>query len=420
MAERATLGVPSYAARVDGFPARRVTLVLCTAAGNVLGVLPPFTVSSPWWRDARGVVAAARALYDIDVTVLRLLSAVPAGPPAGGPVSYLAEVDATPDLPLAPGAGDPVTEDSRRLSWARPGGPAEDLAWADRALAAHGVPRTEPAEQVRTWNLSSIWRLPTPAGPAWLKVVPPFLTPESSILPALDPALVAPVIAAEGPRVLLGDVAGEDQYDAPASLLLRMVGLLVALQTSWAPRVDMLLGLGLPDWRGPQLSAPAEDLLVRSARSLDRDIVATLEQLIGGLERRVAEIEACGVPDSLVHGDFHPGNFRGAGEQLRLLDWGDCGVGHPLLDHAAFVERMDAQGRQVVQAAWMRSWQDAVPGSDPERAARLLEPVSALRAASVYRRFLDHIEPAERVYHAEDPALWLRRAAELSDRGGSA
>ncbi|MEO1248940.1 MAG: phosphotransferase, partial [Pseudomonadota bacterium] len=29
----------------------------------------------------------------------------------------------------------------------------------------------------------------------------------------------------------------------------------------------------------------------------------------------------------MVHGDFHPGNVRGDGNRLTLIDWGDCGIG---------------------------------------------------------------------------------------------
>ena len=47
-----------------------------------------------------------------------------------------------------------------RAPWARPGGPAADLTWADAALAALDRPRSGPAQQVRTWNLSSLWRRP--------------------------------------------------------------------------------------------------------------------------------------------------------------------------------------------------------------------------------------------------------------------
>jgi hypothetical protein len=67
-----------------------------------------------------------------------------------------------------------------------------------------------------------------------------------------------------------------------------------------------------------------------------------------------------------------------------------------------------------VTQEWTRLWRDAVPDSDPDRAALLLRPIAALRQAVIYRGFLDAIEPDERIYHALDPADWLTRAAELA------
>ena len=132
-----------------------------------------------------------------------------------------------------------------------------------------------------------------------------------------------------------------------------------------------------------------------------------------GLDRRNAEIAACGIPTTLVHGDFHRGNVRGDADRLVLLDWGDCGVGHPLLDQAAFLDRMPAGETRGVRAEWSRLWRETIPGCDPDRAATLLAPVAALRQAVIYRSFLDGIEPSERIYHASDPADWLTRAARL-------
>jgi hypothetical protein len=93
-----------------------------------------------------------------------------------------------------------------------------------------------------------------------------------------------------------------------------------------------------------------------------------------------------------------------------LLDWGDCGVGNPLLDEAALLERAAPEDVPRVRAHWARLWRAVAPGSDPDRAAELLAPVAALRQAVIYRVFLDGIEPSERVFHAGDPLLWLRRA----------
>ena len=92
----------------------------------------------------------------------------------------------------------------------------------------------------------------------------------------------------------------------------------------------------------------------------------------------------------------------------------DCGLGHPLLDQAAFLSSIAEQKREPVRAAWAALWRDALPGCEPDRAAELLAPVAALRQALIYRTFLDGIEPDERVYHASDPGTWLRRAAELA------
>lgn len=128
-------------------------------------------------------------------------------------------------------------------------------------------------------------------------------------------------------------------------------------------------------------------------------------------------MESCGIPASLVHGDFHRGNVRGTEERLAVLDWGDCGVGHPLLDQTAFLEWVPEGERAAVSREWSRLWRAAVPGSDPDRAAHLLEPVAALGAAVIYQGFLDAIEPDERIYHASDPADWPTRAAELAARG---
>jgi len=52
-----------------------------------------------------------------------------------------------------------------------------------------------------------------------------------------------------------------------------------------------------------------------------------------------------------------------------------------------------------------------VPGADPARAARLLEPMVALLAAVMYANFCRDIEPDERIYHASDALRMLRQAA---------
>jgi hypothetical protein len=397
-------------------PHRTVTLVLCLPDGEVLGVLPSFEVEVPWWQEVGPVVDTARRIHDVDVTVLRLLHGL-ADDACGGPVTYLAQV-ATPPVGELARWHEPCTADPQRLPYARPGGPAADLAWADEALSALGMPRTSDARQVRTWNLSSLWRLPTAGGAAWLKVVPPFFAHEGNVIARLDPEVVPPLLATEGPRVLLKEVPGVDLYDAAGPMLARMVSLLVGLQAQWLGRGPELLQLGLPDWRAEPFAALASAMLARTADQLDADTLQTCERVVGGLASRFTAIEACGVPDTLVHGDFHPGNLIGDDTHLVLLDWGDCGLGNPLFDRAAFIPRVPTNQRADLLAKWDGLWRAAVPGCDPARAGELMEPVSALRQAVIYDAFVAAIEPSERVYHATDSARWLRTLAGLHETSG--
>ena len=153
---------------------RVVTLVACDEKATVLGQLEPFTVGTPWWQDM-GPVHHCHP----ELTVLRLLDGVPArGAIVGGHVRYLAEAGAgTPAFAPVSDCDVVVADHPLRMPWARPGGPAADVAWASGL-----VERTGRAVQHRTWNLSAIWSVPTARGRAWLKCVPGFFGHEGALL----------------------------------------------------------------------------------------------------------------------------------------------------------------------------------------------------------------------------------------------
>jgi aminoglycoside phosphotransferase (APT) family kinase protein len=200
-----------------------------------------------------------------------------------------------------------------------------------------------------------------------------------------------------------------------------MVRLLVDLQISSVPDVPALFDIGLPDLRGPALIGPIRDVLGRRAGELTGSERRILDDLIADLPTRFAALAECGLPDTLVHGDFHLGNIKGnrdgRADGFTILDWGDSGVGNPMLDQLAFARFLPADLRPAVDAEWSQLWRAAVPRSDPEGAVRLLRPVTALREAAVYQRFLDNIEPDEHRYHDGDPAQQLRHAAIIATGG---
>ena len=136
-------------------PGRTVSLVLTAPNGAVLGRLPPVAVATPWWQDVAPINWAIRARDGLDVVILRLLHADRPHPP-GGSLTYLAEVS---ELCAAEPWSGAIDDDPRRMSYARPGGPAADLAWAQSVMVENGIELAGKPEQVRSWNLSSLWRL---------------------------------------------------------------------------------------------------------------------------------------------------------------------------------------------------------------------------------------------------------------------
>jgi Ser/Thr protein kinase RdoA (MazF antagonist) len=213
--------------------------------------------------------------------------------------------------------------------------------------------------------------------------------------------------------MLLREAPGEDLHEATLSQLEDMVDLQVGIQAKWRDRRDLLLSLGLPDWRGPALASAIADVVTRTGGQLSRDERSALADFVEGLPLRFDQVASCGLPDTLVHGDFHSGNFRGDKCGLTLLDWGDSGVGHPLLDQAAFFERLPTGVVPVMKEFWNSRLLEQFPESDPAKAALLLAPIAAARQAVTYRRFLDNIEESEHPYHQADPAKWLRRTVAL-------
>jgi hypothetical protein len=403
---------------------RRVRLVLCSRDGEPLGTLPEFEVETPWWPDVEPIVEIARRRFSSDIVVLRLLSADSSPPGMGGAVTYLAQLVGEPPRDGVLGgvsAGAAGEDHALRADWARPGGVAATVAWADEALASIGRPRTERFVQVRSWNLSSILRLPTSSGDVWCKSVPPFFAHEGAILALVgadDPSLVPTLLAADAKSrtVLLDDVPGEDQYDTSEPWLIEMVQRLVRLQARWSGRVGDLRAAGLPDWRAGSLPDVIGTVAGRSdvRVQLTAEERVALDALVADLPRRLALLSECGMPETLVHGDFHPGNWRLGDDAFVLLDWGDSGIGHPMLDLAAFLPRVPDEVRERILATWLDAWNTELPSADPLRASELVAPIAALRQALIYQGFLDGIEPDERRYHDADVADWLRRAIEGS------
>jgi tRNA A-37 threonylcarbamoyl transferase component Bud32 len=403
---------------------RRARALVLRSDGSVLGCLPAIALAQPWWQETDDLLSVLRQQFSLDAVVLRLLSASSSQFEPGAEVTYAVEGlgELPPELPLEPCTEVPLGDDMDplRMPWARPGGVTADIEWADRELATIGRRRISPAVQVRTWNLSLLMRLTTDQGIVWLKHVPRFMRHEGAILELVrEEGGDVPAILAAAPLqglVLLDNVAGKDMYSADEDQAIRMVESLVTLQLRMIKRRGAITAAGGPDWGASALLQRVSRLAAREDVRADLDPTdrRALDELVSNLPAMLAALYACGLEDTLVHGDFFPGNHRFDGHRLVLLDWGDSGIGHPLLDMAAFLDRTPIEQVDGVREAWKKAWKDAHPNANVSLAADLIRPVGALRQAVIYRQFLDGIEASERVYHRTDVPKWLKRAIALT------
>ena len=341
----------------------REIVALVSAPGGFAGRTDVLPIPTADWYHAEPVNEALEALLGVRTTVLRLVSADGPKQDMGGRVTYHVEALGEPDRTRLHPADEPEADAPHRMPFARMGGPGELVAWAD----TH-VERTGPAVQVRTWNISTVHRLPTAGGPVWLKESAPFFADEAEVIrmiAAHDPTLVPEVIASAPHRVLLGDAPDDKCWPVEPAHVEEVLPRWVAVQHALA---------------GPPRIRPT-----------------------------VVSMPSFGLPDTLNHGDFHPGNWRTGG---KIIDWGDAVWGHAALDACRLIAYCAPEIRDHIAAVWCAAWLALRPDSEPHRALDVGRRASHLHNAVKYQGFLDHVEESERIYHLGDPEAELRAARE--------
>jgi Ser/Thr protein kinase RdoA (MazF antagonist) len=376
---------------------RTVTAVV-THDGACAGTVGPFPVEIPWWAQVEPVVAHLEETLGVPVVVLRLLTVEGSDGSRDGHVTYHAEALEPPGKLTPCDCAD--VDHPLRLPWARASGVRELFRWAAEQVELTGRP-----VQHKTWNLSGLFRLPTAEGPVWLKAIPPFAAAEPAAIAAfaeVDPDLVPTVLASAPGRLLLADIPGADCWDAAPQVAADAVARLAAAQARLGQPPS-----AIPDRRPPTLAAAVRELLDGpvGAELSPRELDAAR-----ALQPRWEMLADCGLPDTLVHGDFHPGNWRrGAGAPV-VLDFADAHLGNPALDGLRAIDFLPADGRAAAADAWISAWTAACPRSRPAEALRVARPLAHLAYAVRYQEFLDNIEPSEHVYHSGDPAASIRQA----------
>lgn len=387
--------------------------------------LPRFTNPYHFWQICEPVNQAVRQTYDLHVTTLRC--AALAYPPEQDPVYlYLMQVhegalpenarwigaDELLNLPLADVPfGENVLSDLRhwlkhdpekRPLWYRPNWYA-DLKDKFQGNASNNI------EHLRSWERSSIWRIPAKEGMLYLKVVPPHFGHEPALthfLHSLYPAQIPAVC--EFPyknHLLMPDYGGQSLMEIQhletwAAALQRYA----QLQVSLIPYDTTLKNLGVPERSLQWLDHHIESLLLdestfsQGQRVWQDEAIQTLRDSIPRLHAAVTALQQVNVPLTLEHGDLWAGQIIVRDGDYLITDWSDCTLTHPFFSLPFFLSELanDLPGVPVevsekqLREAYFSAWVDY---ETPERLAEAMTQVALLSPLFTAMRYKFDILP---------------------------
>ncbi|WP_170127126.1 phosphotransferase family protein [Kineococcus rhizosphaerae] len=268
------------------------------------------------------------------------------------------------------------------------------MTWALERVPDAGTP-----ELVKHRPWSTVWRIPTPAGPVWLKHCPERTRHEVRLLGAMArwavPHVLEPLAVDEDLGTVLLPDGGPTLREAPGPSWAAVLAGYAQTQRATEAHVDELVALGVPDLRPALLPAAFE----RLARRWAPDVLP----LLGRLADEAAELSELGPAPTIQHDDLHDGNvFARDG---RVFDWGDACVAHPL---TSLLIGWDGSAGPL--AAYLARWPTV-----PRRAVDLGVRLGIVtRTDSWDRALAGWADPPEQFRDA--PAQWLRRL--LDERVG--
>lgn len=292
-----------------------------------------------------------------------------------------------------------------RPRWARPGWHTSAAAWIRAALEHAGRRAVGEIEMRRLWAISAIARVSTAdGGRAWFKAVFPHFAAEVGLTRFLQtavPEAVPRVIAFDEDVgwMLLDDVGAEPvgmaATDAQRAAAIRT---LVQIQTGMVGRGKELRAVGVG---ARPLRRLADD--VAAAMKDPREIegpdvgVERVGTVVDWVRRQSAWLDALGLPETLVHGDFHVFNVIDRHGEPVIIDWSEPAIAHPLLEIGPWFG--GATARADSDGSWT-TWLDALSaigavGALRRQRERVLGLAAAYQLVS-YAAIVRRLEPANR------------------------
>jgi len=255
------------------------------------------------------------------------------------------------------------------------------IGWARAALHRQGFAGIRLPGKVRMGAWSMLARFQTDQGAVWLKYVRGAYRQEPALtafVHRLAPDLVPELLASDDALAcwLVRDVGARfamHMAQARGPALMAMIDHHAALQAATLECGDELRRLGAKDLRPQNYPRYLDDLLhaeeVLAQDGVGAETVAALARAMDPLRRVAMALVALNPPQTLVHMDLRLTNLKQGAHGLRIIDWGDGGVGPAFLDPVPLYSELDLGGvaSEPLKARQVSHWQS---GGDPRDLAR--------------------------------------------------
>jgi hypothetical protein len=311
--------------------------------------------------------------------------------------------------------------------WTKPEWYDEALPWIAEHVEAAG-----PWTQVRSWGLSNVLRIPTTDGDVYFKAIahsttieptgpdplpllfahePLFLQKASEDHPGGVPAPLA--IDSQRAWMLLPDLGTPLAAETDVEVWIDAVRRHARLQRSYVDHPERLLELTCVDRRLAVLDAELERVLgpTPATDRLEPHERAQLPIRAKQLREAISELSSIGLPETLLHGDLHPGNVAVRDSQVLAFDWTDASWSHPFLDLVTFIEeeRSPLSADPRVLDAYLSEWEEYATPTDLRHALDLATQLGALHQTMTYAHLLDHVTGPSKASMLRGGVWWLRQ-----------
>lgn len=285
---------------------------------------------------------------------------------------------------------------------ARPGWLRELYSWAQNKLTPFGVRLTGGFRQLNASPTFSLIRLETDREAVWFKATGepnPHELRVTATLARLFPGCIPTILAIHQTwnGWLSMDVAG-----VPLDQLEDFTGWeraaeeLAELQIASIEKTVELLEAQTKDLRVPNLVERIDPFVDRMGTLMGAQekltpaplVRSELTTLAEGLKECCALLESLGLPNTLGHMDFNPGNILLSGDHCVFLDWAEGCVTNPLLTFEYLRAHMARSGiekptaSECLTRAYLRPWTSFYAHEELRRALAL-SPLAAVFACAV-------------------------------------